>query len=71
MSNCFPGTRHEFKAGLEYETTAARQEFRYPAGRIYYDFFGEPSQLEVWGGQAGQARPPLPDGSCTRRIRGP
>ncbi len=49
------GTRHEFKVGVEYEATSGRQEFRYPGGRNYYDYFGEPSELEVWGGISASA----------------
>ncbi len=49
------GIRHEVKAGLEYESTSARQEYRYPAGRGLYYEFGEPVLMEVWAGQAYQA----------------
>ena len=49
------GLGHELKAGLEYESTWARQELRYPGGRNYYDSFGVPTQVEVWAGLKGEA----------------
>jgi hypothetical protein len=55
VTDRLPGTRHEFKAGVEYEYTFGQQEFRYPADRTYYDLFGQPYELEVWGGQMGTA----------------
>jgi hypothetical protein len=50
-----PGGRHDIKAGVEYESTSGRQEIRYPQDSNYYDNFGEPVQLEVWGGFSGSA----------------
>ncbi len=49
------GVSHDLKAGIEYEATSARQEQRYPGGRNYFDLFGTPVEVQVWGGVAGQA----------------
>ena len=50
-----PGRRHDLKAGAEYETTSARQEYGYPSGVTFYDTFGEPTLMEVWPGQSRRA----------------
>ncbi len=47
--------QHQIKVGVEYEATSGRQEQRYPGGRNYYDYLGEPSELQVWGGTSGSA----------------
>jgi hypothetical protein len=49
------GTHHEVKVGVEYETTRGHQVYGYPGGRIYYDWFGEPYELEIWKGESGSA----------------
>ena len=49
-----PGRRHDLKAGAEYETTSARQEYGYPSGVTFYDTFGEPT---LTGGLAGTVPP--------------
>ena len=63
-----PGRRHEFKAGVEHESTGGEQEQRYPQDSNYYDNFGEPLQLDVWGGFS--VPPPRRAGSSTRRTPG-
>ena len=50
-----PGTLHELKIGIEYETTHGRGGYRYPGGRLHYDLFGEPTYVEIWGGLSSQA----------------
>ena len=53
LTDRLPGTRHEFKAGVEYEVDRRHaRSIAIPAGGIYYDYFGEPSELEVWGGHS-------------------
>lgn len=49
------GRSHDFKVGFEYEVTDARQEYGYPGGRFYYDYYGEPSEIEIWDGDASNA----------------
>ena len=51
----FLGGPHELKVGLEYETTRAWQQQRYPGGRNHYDSFGVPVEVHVWAGFAGRA----------------
>ncbi|OFW10015.1 MAG: hypothetical protein A3H96_03415 [Acidobacteria bacterium RIFCSPLOWO2_02_FULL_67_36] len=50
-----PGRSHEIKAGVEYETTRAISEFRYPGDRFYFDYFGEPDTVDIWGGVISHA----------------
>lgn len=50
-----PGRSHEIKAGVEYEATSSASEFRYPGGRFYSDFFGEPDTVEIWEGERRRA----------------
>jgi Carboxypeptidase regulatory-like domain len=49
------GLSHQLKVGIEYEAMGSRQELRYPGGRNYYDDFGAPDQVEVWGGYNSRA----------------
>jgi hypothetical protein len=49
------GVSHQLKVGVEYEAMGGRQELRYPGGRNYYDLFGEPVEVEIWGGSKGTA----------------
>lgn len=49
------GASHELKFGLEYESMFARQEWGNPGGRIYWDFFGQPSEVNIQPGSAGTA----------------
>ena len=65
----FLGGPHELKVGLEYETTRAWQEQRYPGGRNHYDSFGVPVEVHVWAGSPAE---PPPDGTSSMpRTRGP
>lgn len=50
-----PGRSHEIKAGIEYEGTSSLSEYRYPGGRFYTDFFGNPDSVEIWEGERRQA----------------
>ncbi len=50
-----PGSSHEIKAGVEYEGTSSANEYRYPGGLFYSDFFGEPDTVEIWEGEQRQA----------------
>jgi hypothetical protein len=50
-----PRGRHEIKAGVEHEATDGSEEQRYPQDSNYYDNFGEPLQLQVWGGYSSSA----------------
>jgi len=47
------GSSHELKAGVEYESTYARQEYGFPGGRIFWDFFGQPNEVTIQPGSAG------------------
>jgi hypothetical protein len=49
------GGGHELRAGVEFEATSARQQYRYPGGRNFVDFLDAPSQVEVWAGQDVEA----------------
>ncbi len=49
------GRSHELKVGIEYEATRARQVYGYPGGRIYWDYFGQPSEVSIKDGSAGNA----------------
>lgn len=47
--------RHEFKFGVEYERTSARQEWGYPGGRYYIDYYGAPYAVVSSGGNSAAA----------------
>lgn len=44
------GSRHQFRAGVEYEHDRLLSTSGYVGGRLYTDSGGEPNQLDVWGG---------------------
>jgi hypothetical protein len=41
---------HAMKLGGEYEHTRVREEYGWPGGRVYYDFFGVTEEVEFWNG---------------------
>ena len=53
---------HDFKVGVEFESSWLRNKRGYPGGKLYYDLAGAPYYLWGWGGYNAEPRTQRIDG---------